>query len=120
MTESNFQTANFADHLAKYLAIVQEITDRYYTANYSNLKPPLFVVDPKGKRYIRILQKDRDLEGNFQKFSGSAHGFIDTTNGDVLFSAGWKGPAKHARGNIYNDDNGRSAINASGSVKSLR
>jgi hypothetical protein len=120
MTESNFQTANFADNLAKHLAIIQEISDRYFAANYSRLTPPLFVADPKGKRYIRIIQKDRDMEGNFQKFGGSAHGFIDTTNGDVLFSAGWKGPAKHARGNIYDDDHGRSALNANGSVKALR
>lgn len=31
----------------------------------------------------------------------SAWGFIDMSNGDVLMSAGWKAPAKHARGNIF-------------------
>jgi len=48
-----------------------------------------------GRRYVRIV-----------KASGSgrhAFAFIDTTNGDVLKPAGWKGPAKHARGSILGE-----------------
>lgn len=45
-----------------------------------------------GKRYIRIVSTNT---GRY------VYGFIDTTNGDLLKSAGWKAPAKNfARGNI--------------------
>lgn len=54
---------------------------------------------PGGKRYIRIAEM-RDGRPS------SAYAFIDTTNGDVLKPAGWKGPAKHARGNIYRREAG--------------
>lgn len=52
-----------------------------------------------GKRYIRIAEM-RDGQPS------SAYAFIDTKNGDVLKPAGWKGPAKHARGNIYTIERG--------------
>lgn len=34
----------------------------------------------------------------------SCYGFVDMTNGDLLMAAGWKAPAKHARGNIYGEN----------------
>ena len=36
----------------------------------------------------------------------SAWGFINLENGDVLKSASWKAPAKHARGNIFDAHGG--------------
>lgn len=47
-----------------------------------------------GKRYIRIVY--------YGSGGRSAWAFVDKTNGDVLKPDGWKRPAKHARGNIYN------------------
>jgi hypothetical protein len=38
--------------------------------------------------------------------TGSVHSFIDRTTGDVLLPAGWKTPAKGARGNIHDAQNG--------------
>jgi hypothetical protein len=40
--------------------------------------------------------------------------FIDMTNGNVLKSAGWKTPAKGARGNIFDEHNGLARITAYG------
>src|SRR5436189_184485 len=54
----------------------------------------------RGKRYGRVVR----IEAG--QTSGSAHAFIDATNGDVLKPAGWKAPAKHARGNIFDDHGG--------------
>lgn len=48
-----------------------------------------------GKRYVRLV---RVMPYGTQR---SAYGFIDKTNGNILFAAGWKGPAKHARGNVF-------------------
>lgn len=53
------------------------------------------------KRYIRI-----STIRNCDSLSESVFCFIDKTNGDVLKPASWRGPAKWARGNIFNEDNG--------------
>lgn len=48
----------------------------------------------KGKRYWKVILRT------------GVHAFVDTTNGDVLKPASWATPAKHARGNIFDDQNG--------------
>ena len=47
---------------------------------------------------------------------GSAYCFVDRTNGDVLKAASWKAPAKHARGNIFDDSNGLKFMSAYGAA----
>lgn len=49
-----------------------------------------------GKRYARFVA------------AGSAMGFVDLENGDILKAASWKAPAKHARGNVLRADRMRS------------
>lgn len=51
-----------------------------------------------GRRYIKIIRKSGGQR--------SVHCFLDRTNGNVLKSATWNSPAKHARGNIFAEDNG--------------
>ena len=66
--------------------------------NYMNRDCPKLTPDEmsfkQGSRYIKIIR------------GGSVHCFVDRSNGDVLKAASWKAPAKHARGNIFNLDNG--------------
>jgi hypothetical protein len=57
----------------------------------------------RGKRYVRVVRESRE--------SRSVHSFVDTTNGDVLKADSWKKPAKHARGNIFAEDNGLKGVN---------
>lgn len=66
-------------------------------SNFPNLDLPPFRSDI-GSRYIRIVRDN------------SAHAFVDRTNGDVLKPATWKSPAKHARGNIFDEKNGLGSI----------
>ena len=47
-----------------------------------------------GKRYMKVV------------CGGSVHCFVDRQNGDVLKAASWNAPAKHARGNIFDEKNG--------------
>lgn len=35
-----------------------------------------------------------------------AYGFVNRENGDLLKAASWAAPAKHARGNVFNEDYG--------------
>ena len=64
----------------------------------------------RGKRYARIVRK------NGGSPNGSVHCFVDMTNGDVLKAASWKAPAKHARGNIFDEHNGLGLMNEYGPV----
>lgn len=73
-----------------------DISDAYMAKHYPNLSAPKFTAEP-GRRYVRIVRADSQR---------SVHCFIDTTNGDVLKAAGWKAPAKHARGNLFDDAGG--------------
>lgn len=68
------------------------IADYCNKMGYS-LAPDKVSVMPGGVKYIRIVR-----EGLGSK---SVHCFIDASNGDVLKAAGWKAPAKGARGNIF-------------------
>jgi hypothetical protein len=62
----------------------------------------VFSVDPNGKRYARIVSTGYGAR--------SVHCFVDLINGDILKAASWRAPAKHARGNIWDNDGGRSAL----------
>ena len=53
-----------------------------------------FELDRPGKRFVRIVMCSP---------SRSVHAFVDLATGDLLKAAGWKAPAKGARGNILTD-----------------
>lgn len=53
-----------------------------------------------GRKYARIVS-------NPGTSHASAWGFIEILTGDILKANGWKGPAKHARGNIGTSQYGR-------------
>jgi len=60
---------------------------------------PFFVLE-KGRKYHRIVKDDRNLETGKAFEQRSCAGFIDN-EGNVYKSAGWKGPAKTPRGNLF-------------------
>jgi hypothetical protein len=65
-----------------------------------------------GKRYAKIIARDRGSIDNEKM--GSAWAFIDLRNGDVLKPASWNTPAKHARGNIFDEHGGTKYITPHG------
>jgi hypothetical protein len=87
----------FEQALATWLAGAQQIIiDEHQRRNYVFQVAQLGV--QRGQRYVKIVREDGS--------SRSVHAFIDATNGDVLKPASWKAPAKHARGNIYDEAHG--------------
>jgi len=58
----------------------------------------------EGKKYIKIMTRNK-----VNKDMKSAYGFIDN-EGNVYMAASWNVPAKHTRGNIFNEDNGISCV----------
>jgi len=85
--ESDFDTA-----LMRFVEFSQNVVDKNMEQFPGQHKRLVLM---KGRRYIRIVADDGT--------QSSAWAFIDTTNGDILKPASWKAPAKHARGNIYNE-----------------
>lgn len=60
-----------------------------------------------GKRYVKLI-----ITSKYE--DKSVYGFVDKTNGDILKAASWKVPAKHARGNIYDENTYASAATTYG------
>ena len=95
-------TNEFDTALSSYLRGCQQIVSGHRAAHFPNLVEPTLEIK-MGRRYAKVIRfEDHDGE----RFHTSVHAFVDTTNGDVLMPAGWAKPAKHARGNIYDVDNG--------------
>lgn len=98
-------TPEFQTSLARFLVSAQAIVDANM-ASYTSMPYRKVLSTMPGKRYIRVVVSEVYPDG--KTIGGSAHCFIDTTNGDILKCASWKAPAKHARGNIFNDDTDKS------------
>jgi len=85
---------NFEEKFQQFFMKCQGIIERH---NQSMRYPQELTID-EGRRYLRIVRRDIS--------SASAWAFVDKTNGNVLKPASWKAPAKHARGNIFDEHNG--------------
>ena len=109
----NLKVDESTPELKKFLDIMQDEVRDYFKVNFPSTEPPDYKM-AMGQRYVKISREDK--HGG----SASVEAFIDRTNGDVLKAASWKVPAKHARGNIFEADNGKSAIGRGGMIKYLR
>jgi len=91
---------SFKDKLNSWLAGCQQIINDHTAQNYKNLVPSVLTIE-EGSKYIRIVSTSDGGKGQ-----RSAWAFINKENGDILKTASWKAPAKHARGNVLAPDNG--------------
>jgi hypothetical protein len=89
-----------------WLAGANKVLEDHRQANFSKL-PKEILVASEGGRYIKVSRVSENVDPVTRRpIVNSAYGFIDRTNGDVLMAASWRAPAKHARGNIFSNDNG--------------
>ncbi len=100
----------------RWLRCAQEVRDSNATwrasLDQARRPTPLLSVE-RGRRYLRIVSTVRTAAGELTD-QRSAFAFIDTKTGNVLKPAGWRGPAKHARGNVFAVDGGISCVGAHG------
>jgi hypothetical protein len=96
-----FQTAFDA-----WLKIARDRLADHWKKNDYRFAPTPDLIVQEGNRYWKVIRKDSSQE--------SVHAFVDTSNGDVLKPATWRAPAKHARGNIFDDDHGAAWIGPHG------
>jgi hypothetical protein len=92
---------NLQQKLTQFVAGVQELLNKEYLTHPASTPRISF---SEGKKYIRVIRQRPCVYGVFE--DESVYCFIDTTNGDVLKAASWKAPAKHKRGNIFDQWNG--------------
>lgn len=98
------------ENIVAFAARVQERVNAYYAERYSRLEPPTISVEPNGRKYKKLSAKYDS--GTRQQTMVVC--FVNIENGDVLKAASWKAPAKHARGNIFDDSQGMDAMNDCG------
>ncbi len=86
MDQATFDTA-----LASYLKALQAQANRDYATGV--VTPPVYEVQ-EGRKYLRLVRRETYGHGV------SAFAFVCKATGAIFKPAGWKGPAKGARGNI--------------------
>lgn len=90
--------------LDRWLWSAQDIINKNYAAHFPNATPSMLEMSD-GRRYIRI---DSISDGG--KGQRSVWAFIDKKTGDILRAAGYKAPAKHARGNLFDNQGGLGSL----------
>jgi hypothetical protein len=92
--------------ISQFVTLLQALYDDYFAKHYSNLTSPVIARQEGGIKYARITVLQRYTKDGVTTVSdsGSVYCFIDLKNGDIYKAAGWKAPAKGARGNIFNDN----------------
>ena len=93
-TTNTFETA-----LQEWFEGCQKILRDYMEKEFPT-NPPEHLELKVGPKYAKVSKVRDGMDG------GSAWAFVDKTNGDVLKPASWRAPAKHARGNIYDEHKG--------------
>lgn len=82
---------NFDEVLNEFFVKLRDRDNEYMAKNFENL--PLSNWDLSfGKRFVKIIR------------SRSVYAFVEIDSGDIYKPASWNAPAKHVRGNIFNDD----------------
>lgn len=100
METTENKTGEFDAALIRFVALCQAMFDSHYSERYNGLVSPKLEIDPKGKKFVRIISSRRGRGESGR----SVYCFVERSTGNILKAASWKAPAKHARGSIFRDD----------------
>lgn len=109
---------NFNEKLDTFIDGCFDIVDQNYAANYPRLRDMRKTIIRKdgGRKFMRVVRAEI-YNGSNEETHCSVHCFVALEDGynknmghwkagDVFKPAGWKAPARAARGNIFDDNNG--------------
>ena len=102
VTKGNHMKPTTQD-LKDFASRIEAVINAHYAESKMSLRTSVAVM--AGRKYARIVRADPQR---------SCYCFIDMENGDVFMSAGWKAPAKHARGNLFDEFQGMKKCNPYG------
>lgn len=108
--------------VVKYVEVVTSTYNTYMEKNFPRNDRDIFETK-ETPNYIKVTHKRPG-----DRFGGAVHSFVarrDFTTkdlgqvkaGDILYPGGWKGPARHARGNVFLEPS--AALTHTGSVRTL-
>ena len=69
--------------------------DEAYINEWPNTEGKIQHIAKTGKKYIKIIRCNENQR--------CVWGFVNIENGDILKASSWNSPAKHPRGNIYDN-----------------
>lgn len=85
----------FASALETFVTSTQKMMNDYRAKTYRPDFPKVVLSTQTGKRYIKVVQSEAGTMGR------SVYCFVELNTGLIYKPAGWKAPAKHARGSIF-------------------
>ena len=106
---------DFTAALENFRAISEEIILAHFASNGFTFAVPGTEIGT-GRKYIKLWRTETRDGATVRN---SIHAFVEVATGDIFTPASCKAPAKHARGNIF-EDGGRASMTAAGHVAYMR
>lgn len=106
---------DFATALENFRTVSEEILRAHFDRSGFTFATPGVEIGT-GRKYIKVWRTET-RDGTTTR--NSIHAFVEVATGDIFKPASCKAPAKHPRGNVY-DDGGRASMNAHGFVNYMR
>ena len=114
MDRADFETA-----LEEFRATAEAAHLAYFARNdFTFAVPSIKIAERRGTRYVKLWNHETRNETGESRCN-SIHSFVEIATGDILKPEGTKKPAKHARGNIY-EDAGRASLTDTGSIRYMK
>ena len=109
----------FQGALNAYLyTVTKAVRDHFARNGFTFAVPGVRVLPPRGNaKYAKVVSTETYPEQETR--DQGVHSFVSLATGEIFKPASWKAPAKHARGNIFDEDHGASALGAMGLVRYL-
>ncbi len=108
--------SEFNEALENFRATSEEILLAYFERNDFTFAVPGVTIG-KGRKYIKLWNTEA-VDGGEARVN-RIHAFVEVSTGDIFKPASTKAPAKHKRGNIY-ENAGRECLTEAGHVAYLR
>lgn len=113
MTDDQFNA-----RLNEWLDSCRQMIDQHYQDRFPNLTPDNLCIK-EGKRYYKVCNFTpgdgvKSVFAFIAKEDFQTKGMGQVKKGDIFKPATWNAPAKHARGNLLNDDKGMDCMSPYG------
>jgi hypothetical protein len=113
-----YPSPEIAAGMHRLISHIQSVVDSHWEeSGYIHSMPPLISVESIGPSYARVQSQDRNKDGELTGYGTHVYCFVSMKDsntkgmgqvkeGQIFKAAGWKAPAKHARGSIWGDLSG--------------
>ena len=114
MDRAEFETA-----LEAFRNASEEVLLAHFARNeFTFAVPYIETATRRGPKYVKLWTGEKRNENGEARIN-SIHAFVEISTGDIFKPASTKAPAKHKRGNIYENE-GRDCLTPAGHVAYMR